>query len=195
MHLSAKRCITPRCHVPSRKPKRLPQIPPDEELRRVVEAADRERDRLILLCMYLVGLRVSEVCGLEASDLDFRRRTLFVRQGKGAKDAVLPIPRHLHGPLRGWLRGRKIGPLFPSPRGGGLKKRAVQYLVKRCAVRAGLDPAAFHAHTFRHGCAGNMMRAGVPLPIIQRVLRHQNLATTSIYCDVFPEDLRAAIDG
>jgi integrase len=188
-----------RKRPPESPPRKLPYIPPDDELRRIIEAAETERDRLILLLMYLAALRVSEVVKLEAADLDFASGFMMLRQAKGAKDGRLPIPKHLAGPLRGWLGSRKDGPLFVSPRGGRLSTRAVQYMVKRCAAKAGLFAAAetrrYHPHSFRHGAATNMMRRRVPLPIIQRVLRHANLNTTQQYMDVIPEDLREALGG
>src|SRR5579871_6742293 len=95
-----------------RKPKKLPHVPPDDELRRVIAASTTERDRLVLLLMYLAGLRVADVFRLEIPHLDFKKRLLFVRQGKGGKDAYLPIPKHLYGPLRGWVAARTEGPVF-----------------------------------------------------------------------------------
>lgn len=183
-----------------RRPKKLPHIPPADELERIIKATTRQRDRLLLLLMHLMALRVSEVVKLEVRHVDFKKQLLFLDQAKGGKDAYLPIPKHLISPLRGWIGSRREGPVFISPKGGGkLTTRAVQHLVKRLAEKAGLYGAAesrrYSPHKFRHGAATEMMRRKVPLPIIQRVLRHASLATTQIYTHVFPEDLREALDG
>jgi integrase len=182
-----------------RRPKRLPQIPPDDELRRVIGATSHERDRLILLLMHMMALRVSEVVKLDVPHVDFKRTTLFLSQAKGGKDAYLPIPKHLVNPLRGWIGARRDGPVFISRKRCRLTTRAVQHLVKRCAVKAGLygatEPRKYHPHSFRHGAATEMMRRRVPLPIIQRILRHSSLQTTQVYLSVTPDDLREALDG
>ena len=124
-----------------RRAKKLPYIPHDDDVRRIIEQATTQRDRLILLSMYMVGLRVSEVVKLEVQHLDFKRQQLFLYQAKGGKDAYLPIPRHLAGPLRGFVAGRADGPVFVSRKGGRLKTRAVQLLVKKYAAKAGLAGA------------------------------------------------------
>jgi integrase len=54
-------------------------------------------------CLSSLGLRVSEVCALQVPHLDLRKAMLAVREGKGAKDRMVPIPRFLVGPLRGWI--------------------------------------------------------------------------------------------
>jgi integrase/recombinase XerD len=182
-----------------RKPKKLPHIPPDAELRRIIAASSTQRDRLVLLLMYMAGLRVADVCRLELPDLDFATRMLFIREGKGGKDAYLPIPRHLFNDLRAWCASRHSGPVFPSPRGGRLTTRAVQLLVKRCAIAAGLfgatEPRRYHPHSFRHGFATGMMRKKTPMPVIQKAMRHESITTTAIYMHASPEDLREAMEG
>lgn len=183
-----------------RRAKKLPYIPPSDELERIVRATTRERDRLMLMLGLYAGLRVSEITKLTVRDLDFSRHLLAVREGKGCKDRVLPIPQFLQAPLRGWVGARRSGPLFPSPQGGGhLTTRAVQYLVKRLAAKAGLEGAAeprrYHPHALRHGFATERLRRKVNPVVIQKMLGHSNLATTMVYLHVMPEDLREGMDA
>lgn len=115
-----------------RRAKKLAQIPPLDELERIITATSKQRDRLMLLLMHMMALRVSEVVKLEVRHVDFKGKLLFLSQAKGGKDAYLPIPKHLLGPLRGWIGARKEGPVFKSGRGGGkLRPRAVQLLIKK----------------------------------------------------------------
>src|SRR5262245_50585922 len=88
-----------------RRPKKLPYIPTPEELEKLVRATSTQRDRLLLMVMFYMGLRVSEACKLQVGHLDFGRKRLEVREGKGCKDRVLPIPKWLVGPLRGLVAG------------------------------------------------------------------------------------------
>ncbi|MDE2097145.1 MAG: phage integrase family protein [Patescibacteria group bacterium] len=185
--------------MPARKPKKLPVVPPWQEVEKLLRATSRERDRLVLMLGAYMGLRVSEICGLDVPDVDFRQALLFLHEAKGGKDAVLPIPRFLVGPLRGWVGARTSGPLFPSPKGRGhLTTRAVRYLVKRTAAAAGLpDPTKarkYYPHVLRHAFCTERIRRGVPLPHVQRLMRHEQVQTTIRYTHVVPEDLREGID-
>lgn len=121
--------------------RKLPRFMPDDDGQAILRATTTQRDRLLLLVCRYFGLRVSEVCNLQIEDLDFKRRVLMVRGGKGDKDRAIPMPAKMVGPLRGWCAGRKDGFVFPSPRGGSLTPRAVQLLVKRLAEKAGLHKA------------------------------------------------------
>jgi len=178
-------------------PKHLPNVPKDDELERVISAATRQRDRLILLTMLYAGLRVSEVCGLLIEKLDFRRKTMLVR-GKGDKDRVLPIPRALCGPLRGWIGPRVDGLVFTSRLGGEIHPQTMRKLVKNCAVRAKVpgarDPRRWHPHCFRHACATRALEAGATIYEVQQILGHSSIAVTQVYLSTTPEKLRAAID-
>jgi integrase/recombinase XerD len=154
---------------------------------------------LLLMLAAFMGLRVSEICKLDVPDVDSRQGLLFLHEAKGGKDAVLPIPRFLVGPLRGWIGARIAGPLFPSREGGGhLTSRAVQYLMKRTAIAAGLPdptkPRKYYPHVLRHAFCTERIRRGVPLPHVQRLMRHEQVQTTIRYTHVVPEDLREGMN-
>ena len=82
-----------------RKSRKLPKVFLDDEPERIIRAATRERDRLQLMLMRDVGLRVMDVCKLRVEELDFRRRSLTIRSNKYDVDTYLPIPTHLSKPL------------------------------------------------------------------------------------------------
>jgi integrase/recombinase XerD len=188
-----------RKHGP-RKPRKLPTIPDFGHLDLILRATTRERDRLMLLVARFMGLRVSEICKLEVGNLSFRKdhEFLAIKQGKGAKDRTLPIPSWLVGPLRGWIGPRTAGHVFPSPRGGRLTNRAVQYLIKRLAKRAGLPnwdkPRLLTPHKFRHAFASGKVENGVDLLAVQQMLGHASLATTQVYLHTTPEHLRKMME-
>jgi integrase/recombinase XerD len=179
-------------------PRRLPRLIQGDEPERLLRAADNERDRLIGLTLLGAGLRVSELTKLEVPDLDFRRRTLFVKESKGRVDRLLPLPKFLAGPLRGWIGARKTGPVFPSPRGGHLTPRAVQKLIKRLAKKAGLPEwnrsRKYHPHALRHTFATRLLRAGADIMEIKDLMGHQSLASSVVYLSVDEDRLREAID-
>ncbi len=179
-------------------PRRLPLFLKDSEPEQLIRAARRQRDRILLLTGLYCGLRVSELCRLDVADLDFGRRLLFVRQGKCKKDRLVPLPRKLVGPLRGWVGGRTSGPVFPSPRGGRLSIRAVQLLVKRLADEAGLPQArqARYAtpHKLRHAYATRLLESGATVYEVRDLLGHSSIAVTEVYLHSDPTRLAKAVD-
>jgi integrase/recombinase XerD len=181
-----------------RKAKKLPKFLQANEPEALLRATTRERDRLLLMTMPYLGLRNSEVCKLQVEDVDFQRKLLSVREGKGCKDRTLPLPARFIGPLRGWIGARMTGYVFPSPRGGRLTSRAVQLLVKRLAARAGLRDAGkvrkYHPHAFRHVFASRMLERGATLVEVKEALGHSSIGTTSIYLHANPDHLRAAME-
>lgn len=182
-------------------PRRLPNFLPDDEPEKLLAATTRQRDRLMLLLMLYCGLRVSEMRKLQIPHLDFKRRSLWVRHGKGDKDRVVPLPRKLVGPLRAWVGARTAGYVFPSPRGDGskpLSSRAVQRLMKRLAVAAGLpnalEPRRVRPHALRHSYATRLLRTGADIIEVRDLLGHGSVATTQIYLHSDSERLADAVD-
>lgn len=176
--------------------RKLPQIPDFRDLDRLIKATRTERERLMMMLARYLGLRVSEVCKLQAQHLDFSQNFLMVREGKGKKDRSIPIPAFLIGPLRGFIGAKTEGHVFPSPRGGRLTNRAVQLLVKRLVSRAGLKdrPRFFTPHKLRHQFISTMLSAGVPVHEARDLAGHSSIAVTDRYSHSSPEHLRRAIE-
>lgn len=178
--------------------RKLPNLLQADEPEKLLRATTRERDRLALFLMYLMGLRVSEVCKLEVPHLDFRKAMLAVRSGKGDKDRFIPIPTFLVGPLRGFVGKRRAGYVFESPRGGRLTERAYQKLIKRLAVAAGLPdalaPRRATPHKFRHAFASEFLDRTENIIALRDALGHASVATTQVYTHVNPERLRALME-
>jgi integrase len=97
-------------------PRRLPSCLRGDEPDRLLAAAPTRRDRLLIGCGLLLGLRVAELVGLRVEALDLARGVCMVWRGKGDKDRAVPIPARLLPELAAWLDGRTGGWLFPSPR-------------------------------------------------------------------------------
>lgn len=180
-------------------PKRLPVFLKSAEPELIIRASTRNRDRVLLLVGLYCGLRVAELVNLQVGDLDFNRRTLFVRQGKGNKDRMVPIPKKILGPLRAHVAGRLTGYVFPSPRAGRrLSTRAVQLLVKKLAALAGLPEAgkARYAtpHKLRHAYATRLLEAGATVYEVRDLLGHSSIGVTETYLHSTPDRLVRAVD-
>lgn len=156
---------------------RLLDIPGDEPLVR--------RDRAILELLYSSGLRLSELTGLDVTDVDRGARTVHVT-GKGGKDRVVPIGRYALEALEAWyaVRGQLASAdeqaLFVSQRGSRIHSRSVQARVKHWAKRQGID-ARVYPHLFRHSFATHMLESSHDLRGVQELLGHANISTTQVY--------------
>ncbi len=170
------------------KPKLLPVVLSTGEVRTVLGAVRHPVRRMALVTIYALGLRLGEGLRLETGHVDAERLIVWVRDGKGAKDRGVPLPRPLLTGLRGyWKEQRPQSPtkyLF-VPEGGQapLHETTLQKTFTAACKEVEL---AKHAtiHTLRHSYATHLLESGVSLRTIQDVLGHKSLRTTEIYVHV-----------
>jgi integrase/recombinase XerC len=167
---------------------------------RPVSMAVALRDVAVLETIYSCGLRISELCGLRADDLDGGQQIVRVR-GKGKKERLVPIGQPALGAIERYWGTLKIPPAGASPvffsetnshtplHPVQLSRRLKQYL-----VFAGLDPN-LTPHKLRHSYATHMLDAGADLRSVQELLGHAHLTTTQIYTHVTTERLKKAYDA
>lgn len=178
--------------------KALPRYLTLEESQRLlssVEGKNRERDYCIL-CLFLnCGLRISEMVGLNLTDI--RQDSLLIH-GKGSKERIVYLNDAAAAALNDWLLVRKStaaidkNALFLSSRRKRMSVDAVQVMLKKTLLRAGLDPNQYSPHKLRHTAATLMLQNGVDVRTLQEVLGHENLNTTQIYTHVANTGLRTA---
>jgi integrase/recombinase XerC len=157
------------------------------------------RDRAVLEMLYATGVRVSELCGLDRSDVDDARRVIRVF-GKGAKERAVPYGVPAQRTLDAWLHtGRPLfaGPtsddaLFLGTRGGRVQQTVVRRIVATAARQAGLPHTS--PHDLRHSAATHLLDGGADLRAVQDLLGHASLSSTQIYTHVSTERLRAAFN-
>jgi site-specific recombinase XerD len=151
------------------------------------------RDRLLVQIGLTMGLRVSELIGLDIEHLDFEGRNCLVAHGKGDKDRYVPIPSAVVAALKSWIGDRTAGPVFLQPNGKRLAKRTVQLRVKRIAKRAGIARNV-KCHTLRHTFATRLVDTGADVRLVQELMGHASLNTTEVYLHVSTERMRGAVD-
>jgi site-specific recombinase XerD len=178
--------------APRNKGQLYPADPPTvEEIVAVMHHAREDRHgfrlRAMIVVLWRSGLRIQEALALGEHDLDYRRGSLLVRNGKGGRRREIGMDAWGWEQLRPWLAARvelPIGPLFciiDGPTRGRLWSSAnVRVEFRRLAAEAGIR-RRFAPHQLRHAHAVELAREGVPLNVIQRQLGHANLGTTSIY--------------
>ncbi|MFI2650837.1 MULTISPECIES: tyrosine recombinase XerC [Micromonospora] len=155
------------------------------------------RDRLLLELLYATGVRISEACGLDVSDVDQSRRVVRVL-GKGGRERAVPYGVPAQHALDAWLaHGRPAlaaprsgGALLLGARGGRLNPTTARRIVAGYAEAAGLPRVT--PHGLRHSAATHLLEGGADLRAVQELLGHSSLASTQIYTHVSVERLRAA---
>jgi integrase/recombinase XerD len=193
----------PTALVPSpRLGRSLPRALSEGEVEALLHAPDTERadglrDRAMLELMYGSGLRVSELVGIEAVQLNLRQGALRVT-GKGGKERLVPLgeesqhwlERYLAEARPALVARRTLPALFVAPRAVTLSRQTFWHAIKRHAVRAGIDPAKVTPHGLRHSFATHLLNHGADLRALQMLLGHSSLSTTQIYTLVAREGLK-----
>ena len=179
----------------ARTQRRLPSFLDVEEAAVLVEEPDPDtpaglRDRAVLEVLYGAGLRVSELTGLDVTDINLEQRHAKVL-GKGSKERLVLIGTKARDAVDSYLRhgrphlraARDGGALFLNKSGGRLTPRSVQKLVRSYALRTGIETKV-HPHTLRHSFATHLLDGGADLRVVQELLGHSSPTTTEIYTHV-----------
>jgi site-specific recombinase XerD len=168
-----------------KRPKTLPSVLSRAEVLRLLDAAPAGRDRVLLQVAYGCGLRLSELLHLQVADIDSARMVIHVRQGKGAKDRLVPLSLRLLEELRAyWRRGRPRTWLFPGHKPGRpINASHIQRGLGRLVKQVGLSKHC-SMHTLRHSYATHLLEAGVDVLMLKALLGHTSLQTTARYLHV-----------
>lgn len=184
--------------VPVLKERRtLPLVLTPEEVARIIAAAPGLKYRTALSVTYGAGLRAAETASLKVASIDSRAMILSIEQGKGRKDRKAKLSPQLLDVLRTWWQvARPQVWLFPS-RSGVLNPISPRQLSRQFqhAVEAAdiAKPGRVTLHTLRHSFATHLLEAGTDIRVIQVMLGHSKLETTSIYTQVSPKLLHEAM--
>ena len=184
---------------------RLPDVLTLSEIDRIIAAidltkAEGQRDRAIIETLYSCGLRVSELCHLQMSDLFLDEGFIRVH-GKGKKERLVPISQSAIAELRLWFEQRAEVAIRPGHedavfvsfrRGTALSRITVFHIVKVLCQAAGIR-STVSPHTFRHSFATHLLEGGANLRVIQEMLGHEEIGTTEIYMHVNSHRLREEI--
>jgi integrase/recombinase XerC len=174
-------------------------LSPEEEAR---HGMLRLRDQALLELIYATGLRVSEACGLDTTDIDRSRYgvpILLVRRGKGNKSREVPLGGAADRAVSAYLAvrgalGARDAALFVNATGKRLTPRSVQRMVKRWTIAGGIHAPAT-PHGLRHSFATHLLDQGVDLRSIQELLGHASLSSTQIYTKVSLDHLMSVYDA
>jgi len=185
-----------------KKPRRLPKLLSERQVEALLAAPDVAtplglRDRAMLETLYATGLRVSELCGLTHAQVSLDAGVVRV-VGKGSKERLVPLgeeavawlARYQREARPGLAGERRSHHVFLTKRQGPLTRQAFWALVKRYASRAGIAPAQLSPHVLRHAFATHLLNHGADLRVVQLLLGHADITTTTIYTHVARERLK-----
>jgi integrase/recombinase XerD len=183
-------------------PRRLPKSLSEQQIEALLDAPDSNttlglRDRAMLETLYATGLRVSELVGLRLGQVSFDMGVVRVT-GKGGKERLVPMGEEALAWLKRYLAAArtelagsaKTDALFVTARHGPLTRQAFWQLVKRYAVKAGIGASTLSPHTLRHAFATHLLNHGADLRVVQLLLGHADITTTTIYTHVARERLK-----
>jgi site-specific recombinase XerD len=172
-----------RIPFPKRPGRKLPHVLSGEQILALFKALRSPKYRAIVMTCYAAGLRISEACQLRVADIDSQRMVLRVR-GKGDKERYTLLPPRLLQVLRVyWKLYRPTDLLFPGRTPAGhICPDTVRQVLAKAAAAAGL--AKCTPHSLRHSFATHLLDQGTDLVVIQALLGHQSIRTTTLYTHV-----------
>ena len=190
---------------PPKKGRYLPAVLSVDEVGSIMDSVDLsdwmgKRDRAILEILYGCGLRVSELCALQISHIDFRNAVMLIR-GKGSKERLVPVNEVALTRIKNYVdTDRNDVPIvsadadtvFLNSRGRHLSRVMIFYILRDAAARAGIR-TPLSPHTLRHSFATHLLEGGANLRSIQQMLGHESIATTQIYLHIENSRLRQEI--
>ncbi len=191
--------------------KHLPAYLPVDDMFRLLDSIESDtllglRNRAIFETLYSCGLRVSEIAGMNVSDLDSGAGIVRVR-GKGNKERVVPIGEKALGTVRAYrdrlttetdpravaARHETDGPLFLNKNFSRLTTRSIARILDKTALACGI-PTPISPHALRHSFATHLLDAGADLRVVQELLGHKSLSTTQRYTHVSIDRLMETYD-
>lgn len=187
----------------AKQPARFPKTLSEDQVDALMQAPDHEtvlgqRDRTMLETLYATGLRVSELVGLNALDVNLNEGVVRVNMGKGGKDRLVPlgaeaahwIDRYMAQSRVALLGARRCDALFVTARAAPMTRQAFWYIIKKYAAQADIH-TPLSPHVLRHAFATHLLNHGADLRVVQMLLGHADISTTQIYTHVARERLKA----
>lgn len=175
--------------------KPLPKFLSENEVTAFIEAPSSEtvfgkRDRAILEVLYSAGMRVSELVGLDVTDVDVIGSIAKV-YGKGKKERLVPLGKQAIKAVQCYLEARpkQARALFLNKSNSRLSDRSVRNIVNKYVLKAAIN-ANISPHVLRHSFATHLLNRGADLRSVQELLGHANLSTTQIYTHVTTDKLK-----
>ncbi len=177
-----------------KQPSKLPVTLSPDEIKLLLNSVTNLKHKTMITIAYSAGLRVGEIVNLRISDIDSKSMRIRIRKGKGLKERYSILSQNCLDMLRVYYKQyRPTDYLFTNPRTGlPLHQRTIQQVFKdkRNALKL---PADVTVHSLRHSFATHLLLAGTNIAMIQKLLGHANISTTSKYLHLTNQDITKVI--
>lgn len=172
-----------------REPVHQPIVLSKEDILTLIDSAANLKIKAAIALFYASGMRVEECSLLKMCCIDRKRMAIRIELGKGARDRITVLS-HKALDIMGeyWRKYRPEVYLFEGHNKKPLSRRRLEAYVSETAQKAGINKQVT-PHTLRHSFATHLTEAGVPLPIIQKLLGHADIKTTTLYVHLSAEDI------
>ena len=179
-----KRSIDFSIIYPSRRSQHLPSILSIEEVKAILKVIKNKKHQAIICTIYGLGLRVSEVISLKIKDIDSNRMLVHIKNAKGNKDRIVPLPKKLLVILREYFKEYQPKEyLFEGQKGSLYSTSSIRKVFLKAKNNVNIIKPAT-VHTLRHSYATHLLEKGTDIRLIQQLLGHKNIKTTLIYTHV-----------
>lgn len=173
------------------KPFLLPKVIHIDDVAKMINLTENYKHKTMLMLVYGMGLRVSEIVKLEISDIDSKNMQVHIRGAKGKKDRYTNLPEAVLPFLRIYYKAYKPKKyLFEGQYGEQYSTRSAQHVFKQSLKRANINKN-IGIHGLRHSFATHLLEQGTDVSYIQKLLGHNNIKTTLIYAHVGKKDVKA----
>ena len=167
----------------------LPDVISEGETLLILNALDNIKHKAIITIIYSAGLRRSELINLRKTDIDFDKRLLFVRGGKGAKDRITVLSEATASIMKIYLKQYKPNYwMFEGPNRTQYSPSSIRTILNKAVAKAGITKR-FTPHMLRHSFATHLLEQGVDIRYIQTLLGHESSKATEIYTHVSKKSL------
>ena len=179
-----------RVHRPKR-PKTLPNVLSKQEVKLILDAHANIKHKVMLSLIYACGLRRSELIALKPNHVDSKRELLLIKQAKGRKDRIVPLPNKIVEMLRKYYKSYKPKMwLFEGQEPGRpYTAESLQQVLKQALIKAKINKPV-SLHWLRHSYATHLLENGTDLRYIQELLGHNSSRTTEIYTHVSTQNIK-----
>ena len=167
-----------------RKEHKLPGVFSETEVQKLFGSITNLKHKTILMLIYSAGLRIGESVNMRVEDLNFDRKTIFVKAGKGKKDRYSVLSDKFVSQLNIYIETYKPDYwLFEGQDGGQYSRRSIQNIFRKAVDKSRVNPFTT-VHTLRHSFATHLLERGTDLRYIQALLGHSSSETTQIYTHI-----------
>jgi site-specific recombinase XerD len=167
-----------------RSEKKLPIVLSQDEVQRMFDVCVNLKHRVILALLYSAGLRVSDLINLQWSNIDRSRGVIYILQGKGNKDRIVPLSANLVPLLTNYYHAYKTkNYILAGQFDEQYSAKSVGEVLKQLAEKAGIKKRVW-THQMRHNAFTHMVENGIDINLIQKIAGHNNVKTTLMYTQI-----------